>query len=331
MTEKPDFSFVIPAYNEQESIPILAGEVHEVMAGIGGSYEILFVDDGSTDGSLAAMEQLADGDARVKVVKLGRNMGKSEGYTRGFDRARGGIVITLDADLQDNPAEIPRLLEILENGHDLVVGRKMGRMSNEPRKAIVSRPFNFMLRRLFGLEMHDTNSGFRVMRRRVAKSLDLYGDLYRFIPQISHMNGFRVTELGVTHRKREFGKSKYGASRFWTGFLDLVTVSFLGLFVKKPLHFFATLGGLFAVAGVGLEVYVLIQKLTGSTFQQHVAAIVIGAMLITLSVNIFMSGILADMLASQRRLLQGMKRNDPDTCREILPIRRVGRRVASPL
>jgi len=312
MTASLKYSFVIPAFNEQESIPVLADEINTVMKDIDGSYEVIWVDDGSTEGTLDAMHMACQITERAHVIRMSRNMGKSEGYNRGFRKARGEIIITMDADLQDNPAEVPRLLEELDKGFDLVIGWKIGRMGNEPRKAVVSRPFNFMLRNLFGLDLHDTNSGFRVMRKEVARSLDLYGDLYRFIPQISFMNGYAVTELGVEHRKREFGKSKFGASRFWTGFLDLFTIVFLAIFVKKPLHFFATLGALFAVAGIGLETYVLIQKLTGSTFQQHVAAIIIGAMLIILSVQLFMSGVLADMLASQRRLLEDMRPQDQD-------------------
>lgn len=312
MTKTVTYSLVIPAFNEEESIRVLAEEINAVMSGIGEPYEVIWIDDGSTDGTLNSMRTAGQESDDVHVIRLGRNMGKSEGYNRGFSRARGKIIITLDADLQDDPAEIPRLLEALEDGFDLVIGRKMGRMNNEPKKAIVSRPFNFMLRSLFGLDLHDTNSGFRVMRRQVARSLDLYGDLYRFIPQISHMNGYAVTEVGVQHRKRSFGKSKFGASRFWTGFLDLFTVAFLGIFVKKPLHFFATLGALFATVGIGLEIYVLIYKIMGSPFQQHVAAIIIGAMLIILSVQLFMSGILADMLASQRRLLQELRPPEPE-------------------
>ncbi len=308
MTESSTLSLVIPAYNEEESIEILADEIHWVMNEIDCSYEIIWVDDGSTDSTAEVMQQTKEGHDNIKIVRLGRNMGKSEAYNRGFLAAKGELIVTLDADLQDNPAEIPRLLEKLHSGFDLVIGRKIGRMDNEPRKAIASRPFNFLLRKLFGLDLHDTNSGFRIMRREVVQSLNLYGDLYRFIPQISHLNGMLVTELGVIHRKRSFGKSKYGASRFWTGFLDLCTVAFLGLFVKKPLHFFATFGGIFAILGFSLEVYVLIQKLSGGTFQQHVAAIIIGAMLLILSVQLFMSGILADMLASQRRILEDVQR-----------------------
>ncbi|MCV6594660.1 MAG: glycosyltransferase family 2 protein [Silicimonas sp.] len=308
LREPPRISLVVPAFNEEGSIDTLDGEIHGVMAELGLSYELIWVDDGSTDDTASRMAASAEAGDHVRLVRLGRNMGKSEAYTRGFKAARGDLIITLDADLQDDPSEIPRLLEHLDTGFDLVVGRKMGRMGNEPRKAVVSRPFNFMLRKLFGLDLHDTNSGFRVMRREVAQSLNLYGDLYRFIPQISHLNGMLVTELGVTHRKRVHGRSKYGASRFWTGFLDLFTVAFLGLFVKKPLHFFASFGAIFAVLGGGLEVYVLVQKITGSTFQQHVAAIIIGAMLLILSVQLFMSGILADMLAAQRRMLEDLQR-----------------------
>lgn len=313
MSKEYDFSFVIPALNEEESIEILYGEIVDCMNKIGGTFEIVWVDDGSTDGTHDAMKRTEKAGKNVHIVRLGRNMGKSEAYSRGFAYCSGDLVVTLDADLQDDPAELHKLLDVLDDKFDLVVGRKMGRLGNEPRKTLASYPFNWMLRTLIGVNLHDTNSGFRVMRRDVAKSLELYGDLYRFIPQISFLNGFLVTETGVIHRKRTFGKSKYGISRFWTGLLDLMTIAFLGLYVKKPLHLFATFGALCAFLGISLEVYVLISKLMGGTFQQHVAAIVIGAMLITLSVQLFMSGILADMLAAQHRMIQTLKKSIEET------------------
>jgi len=311
-TSRPTLSFIIPALNEEESIEILAGEIRTVMAEIDQPFEIIWVDDGSTDGTAAAMARTREGEGEVSILSMCRNRGKSEAYSRAFQHATGALLVTLDADLQDNPAESPRLFEILDQGYDLVIGRKLGRMGNEPRKALASRPFNFALRLLFGLNLHDTNSGFRVMRLPVARALSLYGDLYRFIPQLSHLNGFRVTELGVVHRKRKFGHSKYGVIRFWTGLLDLFTLIFISIFLNKPLHFFATLGLASAVIGVLLELYVLTYKVMGSPFQQHVAAITIGVMMIILGVQFFMSGVLADMLAEQRRILQELRDRSRD-------------------
>jgi hypothetical protein len=206
----------------------------------------------------------------------------------------------VDADLQDDPHEIPKLLGVLEAGNDLVVGWKMQRFENEPGKTIPSRFFNALLHRTFGLKLRDSNSGFRVMRRSVAKSLDLYGDMYRFIPQLAFVKGFRVAEEGVSHRKRKYGESKYGPKRFWTGLLDLLTVRFLTRFSQKPLHFLGTIGLVPFVVGLLLEIYVLAQKLMGDLFQSHIAAIVIGVMFMLLGFQCIVSGLLGEMLSAQR-------------------------------
>jgi glycosyltransferase involved in cell wall biosynthesis len=307
LSPRPTVSLVIPAHNEAESIAALAAEIRAVMTESSIAYEIIWIDDGSTDGTAEAIERVLGEHGDGQVVSTRLRSGKSEAYTRGFRKATGRLIATLDADLQDDPAEIPRLMAELDAGYDLVVGRKVGRMGNEPSKAIVSRPFNLALRILFGLDLHDTNSGFRLMRSRVARSLSLYGDLYRFIPQIAHLNGYRVTEVGVRHRKRLYGRSKFGASRCWTGVLDLFTLAFMGIFLKKPLHFFATVGAFSAAMGLALEAYVLVYKVLGSPFQRHIAAITIGVMWIILGVQLFMIGVLAEMLASQRRILQELR------------------------
>lgn len=295
-----EYSVVVPAYNEVDSVEELYEELISVLEPRGASFEIIFADDGSTDGTGEKLLEIQRRDVRVRVLRFARNFAKSAAYTAAFRATRGDVVITLDADLQDDPHEIPKLLEVLGRGYDLVVGWKMQRLENEPGKTIPSRLFNALLHRAFGLKLRDSNSGFRVMRSAVAKSLDLYGDMYRFIPQLAYVKGFRVTEEGVFHRKRKYGQSKYGPKRFWTGLLDLLTVRFLTRFSQKPLHFLGTIGLVPFALGVLLEIYVLAQKLMGNLFQNHIAAIVIGVMLMLLGFQCIVSGLLGEMLSFQR-------------------------------
>lgn len=292
------YSVVIPAFNEAESVAELLTELKRALP---TDAEFIFVDDGSYDGTGTKLDELAKTEPRCRVIHLQRNFGKSAAYSAGFEQAQGDIVITLDADLQDDPAELPKLLARLSEGYDLVVGWKLGRFGNEPGKTMPSRLFNWLVYLLFGLRLHDSNSGFRAMRRAVAQSLELYGDLYRFIPELAHQRGFRVTEVGVQHRRRKYGRSKYGVSRFWTGVLDLLTVRFITGFTRKPLHFFGTLGLVPLLLGCGIELYVLIRKLLGGTFQTHVAAIVIGVLLITVGIQLIATGLVGEMIAAASR------------------------------
>jgi glycosyltransferase involved in cell wall biosynthesis len=296
------YSIVIPAYNEAKSLRELCSEIAQVMETVSGDYEILVVDDGSSDDTASLLASLHREDDRVCGLRFARNFGKSAAYLAGFEFARGDLVITLDADLQDDPKEIPKLLETLEQGYDLVVGWKQSRMGNEPDKALASRVFNGVLQLLFGLKLHDSNSGFRVMRSEVARSLDLYGDVYRFIPEIVHLSGYRVTEAPVQHRTRKHGASKYGPTRFLTGLLDLLAVRFITAFKQKPLQFFGSLAIPPLVAGVGLELYVLAMRLLyDSSLRIHVAAIIIGTLLILASLQLFATGLLGEMLAEGSR------------------------------
>jgi hypothetical protein len=207
------------------------------------------------------------------------------------------VVVTLDADLQDDPAELPRLLEALE-GHDLVIGWKKHRVGNEPTKTIPSRFFNAANRMVFGVSFRDQNSGYRAMRLVVARTLDLSGDTYRFIPQLAHLAGFRVTEVGVQHRKRKHGSTKYGLTRFWTGLLDLLTVGFLARFRHKPLHFLGTAGLPALVGGALLLAYVLGMKLSGSNFSSHLAALIIGVTALRMGAQSVLIGLVAELLSA---------------------------------
>ncbi len=298
------YSVVIPVYNEAESVAELCAELVPVLEQLGRGFEVLFVDDGSFDETPARLAALAAQDQRVRVISFRRNFGKSSAYMAGFDAAQGEVVVTMDADLQDDPAELPRLLARLDQAGsvDLVVGWKQGRLENEPTKTVPSRLFNWLAHLFFGLRLHDSNSGFRVMRRAVAASLELYGDLYRFIPELAFLKGFRVAEVGVQHRRRKYGRSKYGVTRFWTGVLDLLTVRFITGFTQKPLHFFGTLGLFPLLVGFGLEVYVLVRKLMGDEFRNHLAALIVGVLLIVVGIQLIATGLIGEMItASSRR------------------------------
>jgi len=268
---------------------------------MGKPYEIIFIDDGSNDGSAEVLLNLAKEDENVRFIGFYNNYKKSAAYTAGFNAARGELIFTLDSDLQDVPSEMPKLLDKINEGCDLVVGWKQKRLNNEPLKKIPSFFYNAIKRKLFGLKLHDSNSGFRCMKKSVAMSLSLYGDRYRFIPEFAHMSGFKVAEVPTLHRSRKFGKSKYGGSRFVTGLMDLLSVRYIARYSTKPLHFFGLLSFLTIFLGGGLEIYVLIAKLAGSNFQTHIAAIIIGVLFIILGFLFLGIGLLGEMLSQSRR------------------------------
>lgn len=295
-------SIVVPVYNEKESLVEFFEEIAEALDGFAGGWEVIFIDDGSTDGSWAVLLEIARFDSRVRLVRLVRNYGKSAAYMAGFAEAHGELIATLDADLQDDPGQLSRLLRAMEQyGYDLVIGWKHGRDRNEPLKTYPSRLYNRFKGRIFGLTLRDSNSGFRLMRREVAEALDLYGDHYRFIPELAHRRGFRVGETRVKHRPRLHGQSKYGPMRFWTGLLDVASIRFVTLYAPKPLHFFGRVSLIPFGIGVALELYVLVQKFVfASTFQTHLAALIIGVMFIMIGVQLLGTGLVCEMLAAQR-------------------------------
>ena len=246
-------SFVVPVYNERESLPALHGELAAMVEAEGlGPAEFVLVDDGSRDGSWQAIVELARKDPRVRALRFRRNFGKAAALTAGFRAASGEVVFTLDADLQDDPAEVPRFLAKLDEGHDVVSGWKQTR--HDPwHKVGPSRVFNWMVSRLTGTQLHDHNCGFKAYRAEVLDEVFLYGELHRFVPVLAAARGFRVGEVVVNHRPRAFGHSKYGFSRFVKGFLDLLTVRFLTRYNQRPQHLMGVLGLLLmAVGGVVL-------------------------------------------------------------------------------
>jgi len=290
-------SVILPVRDESPSLEELHGELATVLDAMARTYEILFVNDGSTDTSLEVMHGIASVDPRVRILSFNRPRGKSAVYMAGFAAARGNVIITLDSDLQDDPAEIPRLVAALGEDTDIAIGWKQGRLRNEPEKTLPSRVFNRMVSIVFGVRLHDINCGFRAMSRDVARSLHLYGDYYRFLPLIAHTAGFRVVELAISHRRRKHGESKYGPRRFWTGVLDLLALRFTLSFREKPLPLFGSFALAFLALGGVIEGYVLWRKLGGESFQQHIAAIVVGAMLIMVGTQVLLTGLIAVMLA----------------------------------
>ncbi len=249
----PRLTLVIPAYNEAESIPELLREIAEVCGRENIDYEALIIDDGSTDGTFARVEEASAADPRVRGVRFRRNCGKAAALSEGFRRSRGDYVITMDADLQDNPAEIPAILKLLEDGADLVSGWKKKRY-DPLHKTLPSKLFNAVTGRVAGLRLHDFNCGLKGYRSEVIKSIDIYGELHRYIPVLAHWNGFSVVEKVVEHRARRFGHSKYGWSRLFNGFFDLVTLVFLHRYTRRPLHLFGSVGLLFTLLGVAILV-----------------------------------------------------------------------------
>lgn len=247
-------SVIVPTFNEVESVERLALEIEQVMTDLGGLYEVIFVDDGSTDGTSAVLDRLAENDARIRVVQFRRNFGKAAALDAGFELASGQIIFTMDADLQDDPAEIPNFLAKLHDGYDSVSGWKHVR--HDPiDKTLPSKVFNGIVRRLSGVKLNDFNCGFKAYRAEAVSGLSLYGELHRFIPILLHWDGFRVGEIPVNHRARQFGKSKYGVGRLFKGALDFLGVMLNTRFATRPLHVFGGAGMMFGAIGTAALAY----------------------------------------------------------------------------
>jgi glycosyltransferase involved in cell wall biosynthesis len=292
-TAVPRLSVVVPVFNEEGSLQELHRQLGEALAG--EAYEIIFVDDGSRDGSWEVLGALCRGDPHVRVLRFGRNLGKAAALAAGFGEAQGEVIITIDADLQDDPAEIPRLLAALEEGYDLVSGWKKER--RDPlSKTIPSRVFNWVTSWLTGIPLRDFNSGFKAYRRRLVQNLNVYGEQHRFIPAIAYWKGFRVAEIPVSHRPRLWGKSKYGMGRFLAGFMDLLTVLFLTRFHRRPMHVFGILGLLAFLSGLGISIHLTYIWFQGEPIGTR-PLLMLGVLLMVLGVQFFGIGLLAEMIA----------------------------------
>ena len=293
----PRVSAVVPAFNEAESLPKLHEELVAGLESLGMPWEIVYVDDGSRDGSDQVYERLCAADDRVRAILLRRNFGKSAALATGFRAVRGELVATLDADLQDDPAELPRLLAALEGGLDLVSGWKVKR--HDPiTKTLPSKLFNTVTSWVAGVRLHDFNCGFKLYRREVVDAIEVYGELHRFMPALAHWRGFRVGEIGVNHRARRFGRSKFGAARFLNGFLDLLAASFISTSALKPLHVFGRIGVLFLAVGLGLGVWFVAQWLHGDPLRVR-PLMLFGAACVLLAIQFILMGLLGEMIAHQ--------------------------------
>jgi glycosyltransferase involved in cell wall biosynthesis len=289
-------SVVVPVHDEERSIALLFEELQAALEPLGRPWEVIFVDDGSADGTFAALTRLHATAEEVSVVRLRRNFGKAPALMAGFVQARGDVVVTIDGDLQDDPAEIPRLLAKLEEGFDLVTGWKTQRQDSWRRRTL-SKIFNFASGRMSGLRLHDMNCGLKAYRAEVVRSLVLYGELHRFIPVLAHEQGYRVGELPVNHRPREHGRSRYGLERYLRGFLDLLTVSFMGRYRHRPLHLFGGLGLLLGGSGVVLLAYLTVVKLTGHAIGQR-PLLTLGVLLVVVGMQFFTLGLISEMITS---------------------------------
>lgn len=295
----PDLSVVIPLYNEEESLKELHGQLRSTLSRMNIRYELLFIDDGSTDRSFQVLRDLKRTDKHIKVVRFRRNYGKSAALSVGFEKAQGNIVVTLDADLQDDPAEIPSLKKRIDEGLDLVSGWKKKR-KDPISKTIPSRFFNFVTARLTGIRIHDFNCGLKAYRREVVKTVKVYGELHRYVPVLAHWEGFKVGEVVVQHRPRRFGKSKYGIGRFWRGFLDLLTALFTTRYLRRPLHLFGFWGLVAVTAGVVIDGWLAIEWYLGRTSLSNRPLFLGGILFIIVGIQFISIGLLGEMISKTR-------------------------------
>ena len=289
-------SVVVPVHDEERRVALLHEELSAAIQPLGQLWEVVFVDDGSIDGTFAALTRLHARHEEVRVVRLRRNFGKAAALQAGFEAAQGDVVVTIDGDLQDDPAEIPRLLAKLEEGFDLVSGWKTKRRDPLTRR-IPSRVFNRVTGRLSGLRLHDLNCGLKAYRAEVLSGLRIYGELHRFVPVLAHYRGFRVAEIPVNHRPREHGRSRYGMERYVRGFLDLLTVTFMGRYRHRPLHLFGGVGLLLGAVGTLLLVYLTVLKLTGEAIG-HRPLLTLGVLLVVVGVQLVSLGLVSELVAS---------------------------------
>lgn len=295
-----DISVVVPLFNEEESLPELEAWIRRVMEENNFSYEIIFVDDGSTDDSWRIVEQLHQLNLHVKGIKFQRNYGKSAALNEGFGMAKGEVVITMDADLQDSPDEIPELRKmVLEDGFDIVSGWKKKRYDSKLAKNLPSKLFNAATRKASGIYLHDFNCGLKAYKRKVVKNIEVYGEMHRYIPLIAKWSGFKkFGEKVVEHRPRKYGVTKFGWNRFVNGFLDLASIMFVGKFRKNPMHFFGLYGTLSFLFGFFVFLYLTITKFffdqTGMT-QRPLFFIALVAMII--GTQLFLAGFLGELIS----------------------------------
>lgn len=292
---------VVPLLNEEESLPELARQLEDVLQRYApNKWDVLFIDDGSTDGSYREIEAIHGRNPRFKAVRFRRNYGKSAALGVGFAQVEGDVVITMDADLQDDPQEIPALITKLEEGYDLVSGWK--RKRHDPwHKTVPSKLFNVVTSMMSGVKLHDFNCGLKAYRRDVVKTVQVYGEMHRYIPALAYWEGFKVTEIPVQHHERKFGVSKFGMSRFLKGFLDLLTVMFTTRYVKRPLHFFGAVGTLFALVGFVTDAWLAVEWFLGRTSLSNRPLALFGVAMIIVGVQLISIGLIGELIVKQHQ------------------------------
>ena len=295
-----DLSIVIPLIDEAESLPELTAWIEKVMQENHYSYEVIFVDDGSSDNSWEVIERLRSKNASIKGIKFQRNYGKSAGLNEAFRAASGDVIITMDADLQDSPDEIPELRRmIVEEGFDMVSGWKKKRYDNTLTKNIPSKFFNAVTRKVSGIKLHDFNCGLKAYSHRVVKGVEVYGEMHRYIPVLAKWAGFKkIGEKVVEHRARKYGVSKFGWRRFVNGFLDLLSITFVGKFSKRPMHFFGLWGSLFFLVGLGISIYLIISKIIDSNFAlTNRPGFYLALTSIIIGMQLFLAGFIGELIS----------------------------------
>lgn len=295
-----DISLVIPLIDEAESLPELSTWIEKVMKAHNFSYEIIFVDDGSSDNSWEVIEQLRSANPCIKGIKFQRNYGKSAGLNEGFRAASGEVVITMDADLQDSPDEIPELYRmIIEEKYDLVSGWKKKRYDNTLTKNIPSKFFNAVTRMVSGIHLHDFNCGLKAYRNRTVKGVEVYGEMHRYIPVLAKWAGFKkIGEKVVEHRARKYGRSKFGWRRFVNGFLDIMSITFVGKFSKRPMHFFGLWGMLFFMLGLGISVFLVVSKFIHADFSlTNKPGFFLALASLIIGMQLFLAGFIGELIA----------------------------------
>lgn len=306
-----DLSIVISLYNEEESLPELVGWIEDVMKSEGFTYEIIMVDDGSTDGSWRIIKDLSEKNTCIRGISFRRNYGKSAALFHGFKAAEGRVVVTMDADLQDSPEEIPEMYRMVtEGGYDIVSGWKKHRFDNKLTKNLPSKLYNWTARKITGIKLHDMNCGLKAYRNEVVKNIEVYGEMHRYIPYLAKNAGFsRITEKPVLHQKRKYGKSKFGLERFVNGFLDLISLWFLSRFGKKPMHFFGFTGILMFLTGGIMAIWIIVEKLIqqnqGADFRPvtEQPLFYLALLAVILGFQLFLAGFICEMVSrnSQER------------------------------
>ena len=294
-----DISIVVPLLNEEESLPELCAWIERVVTTNDYTYEVILVDDGSTDDSWEVIKKLSLQNNNIKGIRFRRNYGKSAALNEGFKAANGNVVITMDADMQDSPDEIPELRKmILEEGYDLVSGWKQKRFDNTLTKNLPSKLFNAAARASSGIKLNDFNCGLKAYKKKVIKSIEVFGEMHRYIPVLAKWAGFRkIGEKVVEHRARKYGTTKFGWERFVNGFLDLTTITFLYKFVKRPMHFFGLYGTLCFLIGFGVSLYLSVNKLMDTAFSlTNKPAFYIGLAVMIIGIQLFLTGFIAELI-----------------------------------